>query len=356
MLKIYVRKNRNKSYCAITKPNLVDYFTTNNEQTEILKDFSGLKYLPECYLKGNRLWENQSVYVKFRQPLIYELPLNSLWNWVEINENQLYIQNTEFITCSNVLSNIMITPFRQKWRPEFYIKARLKHNKILLYESNDLEKIQDYYNRTYTLDYVDQFRLYNYRRFLFNNRPQIEDPPLLHISEQITKNLFYEIFEIKVNNHKVIYTNEVDGIYNDNLIETIEELRLANHFEAVLYYKNRKYFNWKEKRLENFDHALTLWAKCKLNLAGQILKANYTDGGQSNLERLNNMKTISIDRLPRKCAKIWNPTKAVRFLNEFLNTVKKSVRNDNLTENELNTTEWIFKCSPNFKITVDIVQ
>ncbi|KAK9503485.1 hypothetical protein O3M35_010031 [Rhynocoris fuscipes] len=302
-----------------SKPELIDYFVTKYNQTDIFDNFNELKYLD-----AKASFNVDNVNSKFDKDKLN--PVKESFDFLSTfssSRNYANTTGTQIVTYANVLSTIMNTPFEiNKEKRKWNLTARYCSNKILLYSDNNqisANKPENLYNTLLKKHFFIRKPQRYYRRIVSN-----------------FDNLCYEVYRFNLSDNSVIYLADNPGIMTENTINNLDELKEAEHGICDVCVKD-------EISEDIMNYNPNTWSKAALINAKHCIVGVYNKDN-NNLEELTKFSSDLFND-KTKYENLWSPNAAWNFLDFFLTFVnimanKYANRNDMLLE---------FKSYPNDK-------
>lgn len=235
-----------------------------------------------------------------------------------------------FVSHRGLLSTVMKSPFeyRDGWR----ICASKFKNFIFLCAFYTEEK-KELLSKPPTLR-TQRFEYWGYRfeQYLLTDLP--EKYP--NTTKPINSNEeFNVIFHSRLNENGLLYGAEVDGVDHNESIHENLNCNILNKVKLVEV-KTCRHIEFEKQKLHHKRYKLLSWW-CQAFLVGI---ENVTVGFRNDFGFVEDLNSFRVKDLPKMSDNLWNANAAMRFLDDFLNYVKKTL----ITEPD--TTVWCFEWTP----------
>ncbi|XP_073985864.1 decapping and exoribonuclease protein-like [Rhodnius prolixus] len=310
-------RDGHRDFPAYTQPLLVGCYTMIGEDKKYKNDMSALKYLFKKFT-------NLSISVRFdlNEGNIIErssninLSMNALCEWIQSQKDEEFYKKCEFISFRCVLTKVMNTPFER--RDGWVVCASVEKDKIYMYpfeteeDKERLNNASDYQKRCSSWGY-------KFEGYIFSDKP-LEKPAGKEAEEG---GEFDCVYEAKLNEHRLLFAAEMDGIVSEKEINSLEELRQAEFIEA----KTCIHLDCTKHKISFGRYKSGKWWAQSFLVGIQTILVGYRnyDGIVTRLER------IRVKDLTRRFPEFWaplTPAASLNFLNDFLDFVKKTVASE----------------------------
>ena len=286
------------------------------EHREIIFNDSYLTYLWMPPKGEQYAFDLSESYDKFRHInwcAAANVKLDEFLQWIIKNRKQLFSCNdqkpleTDFITYRGVLTKILVTPFvRDKW----LIGATKFKGTIYLcpyYEHVQLDKVGNEMS---------------YGGLRFEHYLTRSNPNETNKTEPFTskKEEYSIVMRSKVQSNLgkiyLMYAAEVDcldlGKTDSNIMENFVEIKTTRHMRH-------------ENQIRNFQRfkLIKWWAQSYLIGVSKII-CGYKD----DRHVVDDIESMDVHQIPRKCAQHWSRRQCLNFLRQFLSFVQQTVVDD----------------------------
>lgn len=310
----------------IRKPHIIGYFSLNGER-EYIPSAENLKYLKlpkdinNVNFDLNHGYEN----VIPKPASTSDEGLKHLLEFIIQNKQKLITRNdgpdkryleADFICYRGLLRLVMCSPFER--RDDWCILAtRYKGNIYLCQRETEMKKMQKL-NETEQWKRIGSYG-FKFEQYILADDPEDEPDILAPVNESEEFNC---VLRTRLEGLDLLYGAEMDGIVSNEKCDlTSVDLNTLEHVEVKVRRKETTY-----RQGQNFlKFNLVKWW-CQSFLVGiqRIYMGLRNDEGI-----VKEIQVLDVSSLPKMAKEYWSPAVCVDFLNEFLNMVKKTLRNTN---------------------------
>ncbi|XP_052737317.1 decapping nuclease DXO homolog [Bicyclus anynana] len=311
-----------RDYCKpfpnFGKPKIIGYIGIEN-----------LKYA--CQIAGKRVNFDLNLHLDRvkRKPPDLDVKLTELLKFLIEHESRLkfplenQLAAAKYFCYRGLLTCVACTPYenREPWK----IVAILYKGNIYLCARDTEEKRKQKLNMS---EKDKQFTSWGYKfeQYMLSDRPDIEPNPNLPVDETEEFSL---VFTTHLNNHKIVYGAEMDGIRCDKSPVPPFPNAERNPDKIIEYLSSNEFIELKTNRhIEfsrqeiNFKRFKTKKWWCQSFLVGidTLLCGYRNDDGI-----VEELKVYDVRDIAKMSEKYWKPNVCFNFLDAFLTFVKRSL-------------------------------
>ncbi|XP_026481244.1 decapping and exoribonuclease protein-like [Ctenocephalides felis] len=334
-------KNSQQVFPKFSRPSVIGHFSVDADRN-VAHDLSQLKFLhmPACMTNIGFNLNNGINQTVHKDEKAHEEKLDHLLKFIVYNRKQLCspaattnLINFDIVCFRGLLTKLMCTPFEnregwnilaQNWKGTTYLCAWES-------EKSKMKRLKD-------IKYQRKFMSWGYKfeQFLLSSSPQRKPDITIPVIESEE---FCCVFKSKLDDLRLFYGAEMDGINTTNLYFNFKDLDKAQFVEL----KTNRIITT-ENQSRNFKKIKSMKWWCQSFLVGidEILCGCRDDNGI-----LLEIKPYKVKDIPKNNDNFWSATDCMNFCKEVLYFMQKIARTH---QNQTILFSW----NPGDKITYEI--
>lgn len=307
----------NLPFPKIRKPNVVGYFSIN-ENREIVYDHSRLQYLK--LPSSNFSFDLNIGFENFISKPDQDEKIDFLLRYIltnsktsdKVNQHSRPVDH-DFVCFRGLLRLIMCTPYenRENW---IILATKYKGTIYLCAQETDEKKAR-------AAEETQQSKKFCYYGHKFENYFSTSDPNIQPDTQSPIElsNEFCCMFETKLENFKILYGAEMDGINQNDIIT---ESTNFNELEFIELKVKRHESNFRQTMNFYKFKAIKWWCQCFLVGISKIIVGLRNDKGI-----VTEFENVDVRRIARESRDYWLSSVCMRFCFEFLDLIVKDMEN-----------------------------
>ncbi|XP_058793959.1 decapping and exoribonuclease protein-like [Phymastichus coffea] len=313
--------NTNQSFPSFNRPEILGYYSLNEQERLYSEDLSQLKYYNERKKKKKVQFNlNEGIDCVIRKLNDKDERIDHICRWIINNyakilaepEEQRWLR-PEFICYRGLLTKICSTPFEE--RDGWIICAAKFHGNIYLCAfETEQQKIKNSKLTSRDLKFMSWG--FKFEQFLLSDSPNTAPCTSQPVNESEEFNC---VMKTKLGQNMLLYGAEMDGAISTDIIEEPVDWKHVKFVEL----KTNMMIKTKWQRQFYKKKLLKWWCQNFLVGIEQIVCGTRTNSGL-----VFEIDTINVSDMPKIAKNLWSASESMNFCNRFLNHLKNVVTED----------------------------